>query len=53
MAHAKNCENILLTHDASGALLTVRCQAAICELIAGQTLLFDDHGVFKNREKKT
>ena len=48
-----NSESKLLKNDLVRALLLAfRRQVTICELVAGQTLTFDDSGAFENRERR-
>ena len=51
--HAIICEGMVFADDIVRALLTVRRQFAVDEVIAGQALVAEDAGAFKNRQRET
>ena len=48
----RNCEGMVSTDDIVRALLEVGRQVAVSEMIAGQPLMTEDSGAFKNRERE-
>ena len=50
--HARNCEGMVFADDIVRALLTVRRQVAVGEVIVGQALVAEDAGAFRNRQRE-
>ena len=48
--HARDCEGMVFTDDIILVLLAVGRQVAVGEMIAGQALVAEDAGSFKNRQ---
>ena len=50
--HARNCEGMAFADDIVRVLLKIGGQVAVGEVIAGQALVAEDAGAFKNRERE-